>query len=158
MEWITDALERGGCQPIIQAKDFRPSENFVVRMMEAAEEADLTLALVSENYLKSEFTPSGWAAAFAQCAKGIRSKLVPVHVAECKLPKLVAQIACIDFVGLDKAKAKRTLLDGLKSGRKPGRLGPFPKKSSELQVGDLHNVPELPLHFLPRPDDLAAFK
>jgi RNA polymerase sigma factor (sigma-70 family) len=89
---------------------------------------------------------------------GNQRKLTRVRVAECKLPKLLAQIIYIHLLGLDKAKAKQTLLEGLKSSGKPGKLASFPKKPSEPQLGDLHNVPELPPHFLPRPEDLAALK
>jgi hypothetical protein len=69
-EWIAGAIESAGYEPIIQAWHFRPGENFVLRMQEAAEQTDFTIAVLSETYLKSEFTQPEWAAAFAQDPTG----------------------------------------------------------------------------------------
>jgi hypothetical protein len=63
-------IERAGYQPIIRAWAFRPRENFVLRMQEAAAETDLTIAVLSEDYLKAEFTQPEWAAAFARDPTG----------------------------------------------------------------------------------------
>lgn len=62
--WIAGVIDRGGYQPIIQAWDFRPGDNFVLRMQEAMADSDLTIAALSEHYLKAEFTQPEWAAAF----------------------------------------------------------------------------------------------
>jgi hypothetical protein len=45
-EWIAWQLEQAGYQVIVQAWDFEPGDNFVVRMRDALEQADRTLALV----------------------------------------------------------------------------------------------------------------
>ena len=84
-EWIAGAIESAGYEPIIQAWHFRPGENFVLRMQEATRRQDLTIAVLSEAYLKSEFTQPEWAAAFAQDPTGKKRKLIPVRVAECHL-------------------------------------------------------------------------
>jgi hypothetical protein len=56
-EWIAGAIESAGYEPIIQAWHFRPGENFVLRMQEAAAQTDFTIAVLSGTYLKSG-TPS----------------------------------------------------------------------------------------------------
>ena len=49
-------FDRAVIQPIIQAWDFRPGQNFVLRMKETMADSDLTIAVLSEHYLKAEFT------------------------------------------------------------------------------------------------------
>ena len=78
-EWIAGVIESAGYEPIIQAWHFRPGENFVLRMQEAAAQTDFTIAVLSETYLKSEYTQPEWAAAFAQDPTGKKRKLVPLH-------------------------------------------------------------------------------
>jgi TIR domain-containing protein len=79
-EWIAGSIESAGYEPIIQAWHFRPGENFVLRMQEGAAQTDFTIAVLSETYLKSEFTQPEWAAAFAQDPTGKKRKLIPVRV------------------------------------------------------------------------------
>jgi hypothetical protein len=76
-EWIAGAIERSGYRPIIQAWHFRPGENFVLRMQEAMAESDLTVAVLSVDYLNAEFTQSEWAAAFARDPTGKNRMLIP---------------------------------------------------------------------------------
>jgi hypothetical protein len=56
-EWIAYILEANGYTCIIQAWDFRPGENFVIEMQEAAKKAEHTIAVLSPAYLKA--TPKG---------------------------------------------------------------------------------------------------
>ena len=99
-EWIAGAFESAGYEPIIQAWHFRPGENFVLRMQEAAAQTDFTIAVLSETYLKSEYTQPEWAAAFAQDPTGKKRKLIPVRVAECALTGMLVPIVHIDLIGL----------------------------------------------------------
>jgi hypothetical protein len=52
-EWIAWQLEDAGYSTVLQAWDFRPGDNFVVRMRDALETAERTLAVVSAAYLAS---------------------------------------------------------------------------------------------------------
>ena len=166
-EWIAGAIESAGYEPIIQAWHFRPGENFVLRMQEAAAQTDFTIAVLSETYLKSEFTQPEWAAAFAQDPTGKKRKLIPVRVTECALIGMLAPIVYIDLIGLSESDAKRVLLDGLKPSGKPAQLQTFPGKGAESaistapfppNVARLHGVSDLPPHYLPREADLAGLK
>jgi hypothetical protein len=121
-EWIAGVIDHNGYQPIIQAWDFRPGQNFVLRMQEATAEAGITIAVLSEAYLKAEFTQPEWAAAFAQDPKGEKRKLIPVRVSPCSLPGMFKPIIYVDLVNLAEEDAERALLDGLKpSGKPPSR-------------------------------------
>jgi hypothetical protein len=155
-EWIAGSIESDGYQPIIQAWHFRPGENFVLRMQEAATQSDLTLAVLSDAYLQAAYTLPEWAAAFVPDPSGKKRKLIPVRVAECTLTGILAPIIYIDLVGLDEPDAKRTLLDGLKPSGKPVHPKPFPSKRGQSgaafppKVAKLHGVSD-PGVFLPPP-------
>lgn len=65
-EWIAWELEEDGYATVLQDWDFRPGQNFVLRMHQAATQAERTIAILSEDYLNSSYTQPEWAAAFAQ--------------------------------------------------------------------------------------------
>lgn len=65
-EWVAWQLEEAGYTTIIQAWDFRPGSNFVLKMQEAAAKAEKTIAILSRDYLNALYTQPEWAAAFAQ--------------------------------------------------------------------------------------------
>src|SRR5215470_1921748 len=111
-EWIAGTIETSGYKSIIQAWDFRPGENFVLRMQQATAEADITIAVLSEAYLKAEFTQPEWAAAFAQDPTGEKRQLIPVRVSPCSLRGLLKPIIYIDLVNLGEQDAQRALIDG----------------------------------------------
>jgi hypothetical protein len=52
-EWIAEAIEPAEYKPTIQAWHFRPGQNFVLRMLQATTEADITIAVLSEAYLNA---------------------------------------------------------------------------------------------------------
>jgi hypothetical protein len=144
-EWIAWQVEAAGYSVVIQAWDFRPGDNFVLKMQQAAEQADRTLVVLSPNYLTARFTQPEWAAAFAQDPTGAKGTLLPVRVAECELRGLLPAIVYIDLVGLEEADAKKALLAGLPRGRaKPPISPPFP--SGQGQPGrPPPSFPESPL-------------
>ncbi len=65
-EWIAWQLEEEGFSTILQAWDFRPGANFVLKMQEASEKAKRTIAVLSPNYLRADFTQPEWAAAVSR--------------------------------------------------------------------------------------------
>ncbi len=128
-EWIAWQLEAAGYRTVVQDWDFGAGNNFVLEMQNGATEAERTIAVLSPDFLKSEYTAPEWAAAFAQDPTGAKRRLIPVRVRECKPTGLLAPIAYIDLVGLDEPAAKAELLAGVKSGRaKPSAAPPFPGK------------------------------
>jgi hypothetical protein len=87
-EWIAWQLEDAGYSTKIQAWDFRPGGNFVLSMHAALAAADRILIVLSDNFLKSEFTHPEWASVFADDPKGSGCRIVPVKVAEVAKQKL----------------------------------------------------------------------
>lgn len=125
--WIAWQLEEAGYTTVLQDWDFRPSQNFVLKMHSAATNCERTIAVLSTAYFAAEFSASEWAARFVEDPTGEEGKLITVRVAECDPPGLLKAIIYIDLVGLDKASAKDALLEGVKRGRlKPSKAPGFP--------------------------------
>jgi TIR domain/Carbohydrate binding module (family 35) len=126
-EWIAWQLEEAGYTTILQAWDFRPSENFVRKMNEAVQDSERLVAVLSPDYLSAPFTLPEWSAAFVQDPTSDKGKLLPVRVRECELTGLFGAIIHVDLVGRDEAEAKEALLSGIKRERaKPPTEPKFP--------------------------------
>jgi tetratricopeptide (TPR) repeat protein len=125
-EWIAWQLEQAGYQVIVQAWDFEPGDNFVVRMRDALEQADRTVALVSAAYLASSYCTDEWTGAFLHDPDG-RNRLLQVRIEDCELPRLLRAQVYVDLVGLPREQARARLLNGVRRGRrKPASEPPFP--------------------------------
>jgi hypothetical protein len=94
-EWVAWQLEAAGYQVIVQAWDFEPGDNFVVRMRDALEQADRTLALVSAAYLASPYCTDEWTGAFLHDDDG-RNRLLQLRIEDCQLPRLLAAQVHLD--------------------------------------------------------------
>lgn len=143
-EWIAAVLEAAGYVTVIQAWDFHPGGNFVLEMQKAASESERTVAVLSPNYLVSEFCAPEWAATFSRDPTGEKGLLVPVRVRPCDITGLLAPIAYIDLVDISAEVAKTRLLDGVKRGRaKPAGRIPFPDEGTHKGT-DSRRLPEFP--------------
>jgi TIR domain len=152
-EWIAWQLEEAGFSIILQAWDFRPGANFVLKMQEASEKAKRTIAVLSPNYLRAHFTQPEWAAAFRRDPQGTMGILVPVMVQDCSqdLAGLWPQIIYINLVGLSEQAARNAVLEGMNRGRnKPNTPPVFP---GAIQ----HNEAEEP-NFPGRKGDVSSAK
>ncbi len=125
-EWIAWTLEEAGHSVVIRAWDFRPGGNFVLKMNEATEGTNRTIAVISEDYLNALYTQPEWAAAFNYDPKGERRELLPILVKACDLKGLLRSTIYIDLVGLPEEKARQEILDGLKERAKPDEAPVFP--------------------------------
>jgi hypothetical protein len=143
-EWIAWQLEEQGHSVMIQAWDFRPGENFGLKMHEAASEATYTIAVLSDDYLKAAFTQPEWVAAFVQDPKGEQRKLIPIRVKECNPNGLLKAIIYIDLVGLTEQEARARLLEGLQERAKPTEAPGFPDSGTTRPTSERvfpHAVP-----------------
>jgi hypothetical protein len=132
-EWIAWQLEEAGYTTVLQAWDFRPSENFVIKMNKAIQDSERTVAVLSPDYLSAFFTYPEWAAAFAKDPTGYKGVLLPVRVRECDLTGLLNQVIYVDLIGKDEAEAKKALLSGIQRERaKPLTKPKFPKNIPRL--------------------------
>lgn len=125
-EWIAWTLEESGYSVVIQAWDFRPGGNFVLEMQKAAVGTQKTIAVLSEDYLKAEYTQSEWAAAFAQDPQGKNRTLIPIRVRKCSPTGLLTPIIWADLVDLSEKEAQETLLNSLQERAKPLQKTAFP--------------------------------
>jgi len=126
-EWMAWQLEVKGYTTVLQAWDFLPGSNFVLKMHEAASTATHTIVVLSPNYLGALYTQPEWAAAFVKDPTGREGALLPVRVRECTLTGILASIVYIDLVGLDEPVAREKLLMGVRPGRgKPTSSPAFP--------------------------------
>ncbi|EXY04788.1 toll/interleukin-1 receptor domain-containing protein [Bacillus cereus] len=136
-EWISWILEDAGYTTIVQAWDFKSGQNFAVLMHQAASKSRHTLALVSNNYLGSQFTLAEWISAFADDPTGERQKLIPIRIEDIKLEGLLKAILYIDLVGKGHEEAAAAILEGVQTKRKKTTTPPpFPgiiPKNTEVQ-------------------------
>jgi len=111
--WLKDA----GYTTHFQEADFLPGSNWAYEMVQGAE-ASRTIAVLSPDYLKANWTWPEMLAAFAADPKGENRKLLFVRVRECELPQMLRQIVDINLIGKTSEEAKQTLLAGVEASRK----------------------------------------
>jgi len=164
-EWIAWTLEEAGYSTRIQAWDFTPGSSFPAEMRKAAAESKKTLAVLSSDYLDSDFAMSEWDAAFAADPSGVGRKLIPVRVRPTELGPLEGIRVYVDLVGLGEAAARERLLAGVAEGRRkpvtkphfPGAAKPgFPgAQPPEIDLEVARKVAEeIPVETLPEPGPL----
>jgi hypothetical protein len=127
-EWIAWTLEEAGYQVVYQHWDYRPGGNFVLEMQKAAEGTRKTLIVLSEDYLRADYTQPEWAAAFVDDPRGDKRKLIPLRVAPCSPTGLLKPLIFADLVGLSPEEAKEAVLTAVMDGRpnKPAQAPAFP--------------------------------
>ena len=64
-EWIAWQLEEAGYTTIHQGWDFHPADNFPIKINEALRDSERLIAVLSPDYVTSNFAAAEWAAAFA---------------------------------------------------------------------------------------------
>jgi hypothetical protein len=132
-KWISQQLEEASYSTILPSRDFRPGRNFVLEI-DKATQAKRTLAVLSPNYLKSQFTQPEWAAALRLDPTGALGLLLPVRVSRCEVQGLLAQLIYIDLVGQEKEKARRILLSGIQQTPKKAKPAEFPAEQAPASV------------------------
>ena len=144
--WIGGVLMSAGYSVTVQYKDFLPGTNFVEQMNQAVKNTDRTVAVLSADYLKSDFAASEWQAAFRDDPLGHKRKLVPVRVAKVSVNGLLRSVVYADIVGLTEESATAVLLGAISADNRPNPTMnevPFPGASSgsDEYRAFLDNVP-----------------
>src|SRR4051812_7614205 len=110
--WIAWVLEEAGHSVWFQDWDFRG--NFVEHMNRAHQQADRTLAVLSDHYFGSDFTLSEWSARFAQDPASREDRLVPVKVGPLTGESILGPIVYADLTDCPEEGAKERLLGRVK--------------------------------------------
>jgi tetratricopeptide (TPR) repeat protein len=138
-EWIAWQLEAAGYLVELQAWDFHPGQHFIERMNQALERADRVVAVLSDAYMASRYASEEWWAALLR-QPDEAARLLPVRVADCALPPLLAARIYIDLVGVNESEATRRLRHGVAASAKgirgkPATAPPFPGSQDVLAAG-----------------------
>jgi tetratricopeptide (TPR) repeat protein len=112
-KWLAAVLREAGHHVTLQATDFRPGENFVIRMQEAASSADHTLVVFSNRYLASGFGASEWAAAFAADPMGVSRKLIPIAIEPVDVSGLWRAIVRLEIFDKSEDAARNAVLNAV---------------------------------------------
>ena len=124
--WIAWTLEKLGHSVIFQAWDFGPGTNFVTKMQSALGSAEKLILVLSEDYLRSSFAASEWAAMFQTDPVGSERRILPIRVRECRPTGLLSTIVFLDLVGKTEQEAKRSLTFAFQDRLKPIEEPKFP--------------------------------
>jgi tetratricopeptide (TPR) repeat protein len=96
---IARVLEGAGYAVILQQWDFA-NRNFIERMHEALAGGARVVALLSPEYLRTDYCAAEWQNAIAGDPLNKQSRLVLLRVAECEPPGLLAGMAYWDLVAI----------------------------------------------------------
>jgi hypothetical protein len=142
-KWIAKVLEAEGHTTTLQDFDFRPGHSFLHQMKLAEERANHIIAVLSPYYLAKPFTLNELYSAVADDALAEKRLLIPVRVAECDIPRLIKDLAYVDFVGRDEAACREELLKAIRDpirapvafpGERPGQCRVFVDQSYQQEA------------------------
>jgi hypothetical protein len=147
--WIAWQLETAGYRTLLQAWDFVPGTDFIDFMDRGVRNSAVVMAVLSRNYLKSQYGRMEWQAAL----RTDHAKLVTIRIDDCPLEGLLATITYLDLVGVTNPDAARerllTRLRHALAGRaKPAREPVFP--THPMLIGVLDSDPDESLQHQPK--------
>ncbi len=116
-KWIAWELKKQGYTFIIQAYDFHPGGNFIQQMRTAIKNSKQTIAVLSSEYLKSQYATAELNEAIARDPLGKKGKLIPIRVGPCSPKDLMRDKVYIDLVNKSQQDARRDLIAGIKASQ-----------------------------------------
>ena len=109
-EWITWQLEEAGYRVLLQAWDIVAGSNWTQSVRNGISRAARTIVVLSQEYLQSVYGTGELQAAWSLDPDGAKGKLIPVRVADCDRPGLLASLVSIDLFARSEEQAKAELL------------------------------------------------
>lgn len=129
-EWIAWQLEKAGHSVLFQGWDFVPGTNWIRLMQDGVSHSVRVIVVLSPAYIGSVFGAAEWQAIWVHDPDGAKRSVIPIRVADCERPGLLAGIVGIDLFGVPEPKALQRLQDAIQralAGRaKPLRPPSFP--------------------------------
>jgi hypothetical protein len=110
---ISEVLKELGHETFFQDQNSRPGLS-IIEMMEDGAESDCTIAVISESYFKSKHCRMERNAALHSDPNGRLGRFIPVLVSPCRIPPIMADLAYVSLVDLDKATARQRLMEVLR--------------------------------------------
>jgi hypothetical protein len=137
-EWVAWELEYLDYRVLIQKWDFVPGSHWPKRMSEGIEEANRTVAILSDAYLSSVYGQTEWQAAYLADPQGFKRRLIPVRIEDCRRPGILGEIVSFDLFdcSLEEARTRlRTQITAAVGGRaKPSVRPDFPNDSTRARA------------------------
>jgi hypothetical protein len=121
--WVAEVLEEAGASVRIQVWDSPAGENFVTWISQQMASSGRTVAICSPAYFDSHWCTQEWTGALAG------RKLVPLRVAACALPNVLATISYRDLYGVDESVARRRALEAVGLALPVRKSSGFPQSS-----------------------------
>lgn len=138
-EWIAWQLEGAGHSVLFQGWDFVPGTNWVTLMQDGVSHSARVIVVLSPAYIASVFGAAEWQAVWIHDPDGARRRVIPVRVADCERPGLLAGIVGVDLFGVPEPKAVQRLQDAIQravAGRgKPLNPPSFPSAAATTSTG-----------------------
>jgi hypothetical protein len=135
-EWIAWQLEDAGHSVLFQSWDFVPGTNWIKLMQDGVSRSARVIVVLSPAYIGSIFGAAEWQAIWVHDPDGAKRRVIPVRVADCERPGLLAGIVGIDLFGVPEPKALRRLqeaIDRALAGRaKPLKPPAFPAAAGSV--------------------------
>lgn len=149
-EWLAWVIEEAGYTTCVQAWDFAPGCDWVHEMREALRYCERVVAVLSGDYLNSDFAAAEWAEAFRKDPVGKGRALIPIRVDECDPGPLFNTRVYGDLVGREEAAAQECVRGAVAMSRvKPASPSPKAVKSTKpIREGD--SVPRMKPSVRPR--------
>ena len=112
-EWIAWQLEDAGHSVLFQGWDFVPGTNWIKLMQDGVSHSARVIVVLSPAYIDSVFGAAEWQTIWAHDPTGAKRRVIPVRVADCERPGLLAGIVGIDLFDVPQPKALQRLQDAI---------------------------------------------
>jgi len=138
-EWMAWQLEAAGHSVLFQGWDFVPGANWIKLMQDGVSSSARVIVVLSPAYIDSVFGAAEWQTIWAHDPTGAKRRVIPVRVADCERPGLLAGIVGIDLFGVPEPKALQRLQDAINRAL-AGRAKPLsPLPSGVFMANDDYN-------------------